>query len=217
MAINGSEGYLYKAAFAAESTAAGLTAGTWYRIAGKAAAASVLPANLTTGDVFKQITTALPVTTAAFSSSDATEAITMTKLAFVQDVSMSASKEKFDQTVQTDDVNSWMVSSKAEKSGSINGVWVDDDTQQQELLKKVDTVLEATTTGGITRTSPETSVAYLFLSRTESTSNDSQVWEYLPVIIDSLNSDKPMDGVQTFTLAYTVNGADKPSTTILDN
>jgi hypothetical protein len=217
MALNGANGYLYLTTAMAASTTARLTSGTWYRIRGKAVAASVLPANLSTGDVFKQISSGSPVTTGAFSSNDAVEKLTLTKLAFVTDVSMSASKEKFDETVQSDDVKSYQVSSKSEKTGSINGYWIDNDRHQQLLLKNVDTVLEHTTTGGITRTSPVTTVRRFMLSRDESTASGAQVWEHLPVIIESLNSDKPMEGPQSFTMNYTAVGAEKPNTYILDN
>jgi hypothetical protein len=217
MALNGASGYLYLTTAMTASTTARLTSATWYRIRGKAVAASVLPANLTTGDVFKQISSALPVTTAEFSSNDEVEKLTLTKLAFVTDLSMTASKEKFDETVQSDDVKSYQVSSKAEKTGTINGYWIDNDAHQQLLLKNVDTVLEHTTTGGITRTSPVTTVRRFMLSRDESTASAAQVWEHLPVIIESLNSDKPMEGPQSFTMTYTAVGAEKPNTYILDN
>ena len=217
MALNGANGYLYYSTASADSTAAGLTSSRWYRITGKAVAASVLPANLTTGDVFFQTSTDSPVTTAVFSSNDAVELLTLTKLAFVTAVSMSASKEKFDETVQTDDVKSYQVSSKSEKTGSINGYWIDNNAHQQAILKNVDTVLEHTTTGGITRTSPVTTVRRFFLSRNESTADGAQVWEHLPVIIESLNSDKPMEGPMSFTFNYTAVGSEKPNTYILDN
>lgn len=217
MALNGANGYLYSVAFGAASTAAGLTSGTWYRVTGKAASGSVLPANLTTGDVFYQRTSASPVTTSAFTSNDEVKAMTLTTIAFVTDVSMSASKEKFDETVQTDDVKSYQVSSKAEKTGTIGGYWIDNDSVQQALLKKVDAVVEHTTTGGVTRTSPQTSFYPFMLSRTESTGDNAQVWEWIPAIVDSITGDKPMEGPEAFSMSYTAKGSENPLTYILDN
>lgn len=218
MALEGNSGFLYFGALTTvDSTAAGLTSGTWYKIMGKAASGSVLPANLSTGDVFFQKTSALPVTTAALTSNDAVRSFTLTTAAFVTDVSNAASKEKFDQTVQTDPVRSYQVSEKPEASGTVNGYWIQNNTKQQDVLKKFRTVMEHSTTGGITKTTPQTSIMHLFLSRDESTAETAQVWEYKPSILDSYNSEKPLEGPQTFSFNYTENGADRPNIYILDN
>ena len=217
MALNSAEGFLYIASLAAATTSAGaVDSGYWYRISGMSATGP-LPANLTTGDIFYQLTSAIPTaSTIPPTSNDAVQKITLTKLGFVTDVAMSISKEKFDETVQTDDVKSYQVSGKPEKSGSISGYWVDNDTHQQSILKRMDTVVEATTTGGVTRTSPQTSVVYLMLARDETTANASVVFEWLPCIIESLQSDKPMEGPQPFTFNYTAKGSEKPQTYIRD-
>lgn len=217
MALNSANGYLYVATLAAATTSAGsVDSGYWYRISGKSSTGP-LPTNLTTGDIFYQLTSAIPVaTTVALTSNDAVQKITLTTLAFVTDVSMSISKEKFDETVQTDDVKSYQVSGKPEKTGTISGYWIDNDSHQQAILKRMDTVVEATTTGGVTRTSPQTSVVYLMLARDESTGNAAIVYEWLPCIIESLQSDKPMEGPQPFTFNYTAKGSEKPQTYIRD-
>jgi len=128
-------------------------------------------------------------------------------------------KEKFDETVQTDDVKSYQVSSKPEKTGTISGYWIDNDAKQQEILKKLDTVIEHTTTGGITRTSPETSIVRMFLSRVESTEDTAaaaEIWEHIPAIIEGMTADKPMEGPESFSFNYTARGSAKPNTYILD-
>lgn len=216
MALNGANGYLYLATLGTASTTNGLSSGSWYRISGKSSTGG-LPANLTTGDIFYQRTSASPVTTSALTSNDAVQKLGLTTLAFITNFSESISKEKFDETVQTDDVKSYQVSGKPEKTVTIDGYWIDNDTKQQLLLKKLDTVVEQTSSDGITRTSPQTTCDYFFISRDESTSGNAQVWEWLPTIIESLNSDKPMEGVQNFSLSGTVKGSEKPNTYILDN
>lgn len=217
MALNSAEGYLYIASLAAATTSAGaIASGSWYRISGKSSTGP-LPTNLTTGDIFYQATSDVPTETSlSMTSNDAVQKITLTTLAFVTDVSMSISKEKFDETVQTDDVKSYQVSGKPEKTGTISGYWVDNDSNQQSILKRMDTVIEATTAGVVTRTSPQTSVVYLMLARDESTGNASIVYEWLPCIIESLQSDKPMEGPQPFTFNYTAKGSEKPQTYIRD-
>jgi hypothetical protein len=201
-------------------TAPALDSSSWYLITGKASSGSALPTNLTTGMVFKQLTSDLPVdSTAAFSSNDAVKKITLTKAAFVTDVSVSVSKEKFEETVQTDDVRSYQVSSKPEKTGTISGYWIDNDSKQREIVKKLDTVTEQTTTGGITKTSPQTSILRMFMSRVESSEDTAaaqEIWEYLPAIVEGLTGDKPMEGPETFSFNYTARGADKPATIYID-
>lgn len=217
MALNGANGYLYAASLATATTSAGaISSGNWYRITGKSSTGP-LPSNLSTGDIFYQKTGTEPTaTTVDMTSNDAVQAITLTQLAFVTDVSMSISKEKFDETVQTDDVKSYQISSKPEKNGSISGYWIENDSNQQRILKYLDTVTEHTTSGGITQTSPNTTWEALMLSRTESTNDGAVVWEWLPCIIESLNSDKAMEGPQPFTFNYTAKGSEKPQTYIRD-
>ena len=218
MALNGSNGKLYFVAAATATTSAGvISSGNWYRITGKSSTGP-LPTNATTGDIFYQKTSVIPTAVAvAMTSADAVQALTLTTAAFVTDITMSISKEKFDETVQTDDVKSYQVSSKPEKTGSISGYFVDDDAQQQLIMKRLDTVIEQTTTGGYTRTSPQTTAQYLMVSRDESTGNASVIWEWIPCIIEGMTADKPMEGPMSFSFNYTAVGALKPGTYIIDN
>ena len=218
MALNSANGNLYVCSLGTATTSAGsISSGNWYRVTGKSSTGP-LPANITTGYIFYQKTSAIPTaTTLDLTSNDAVQLITQTTAAFVTDVGLSMTKEKFDETVQTDDVKSYQVSGKPEKSGTISGYWIDDDSKQQEVLKKLDTVTEQTTTGGYTKTSPETSVVYLMLSRDETTGNGSVYWEWLPAIVENLQSDKPMEGPESFSFGYTAKGSEQPHTLILDN
>ena len=218
MALNSANGKLYVCSLGTATTSAGaISSGNWYRISGKSSTGP-LPANLTTGYLFYQKTATIPTVVAtAMTSNDAVQPVTMTTAAFITDVSMSLSKEKFDETVQTDAVKSYQVSGKPEKSGTIGGYWIDNDSKQQEVLKKMDAVVEQTTTGGITKSAPGTSVVYLMLSRDESTGNGSVYWEWIPSIVDGLQSDKPMEGPESFSFNYTARGSEQPATYILDN
>ena len=218
MALAGNSGFLYFASLStAETTAPALSSGTFYKIMAISSTGGTFPTNLSTGDIFYQRSSKSPVTTDAFTSNDAVLAFTLTTAAFVTDVSNSASKEKFDQTVQTDAVRSYQVSEKPERTGTVNGYWIQNNTKQQDLLKKFYTVLEQSTADAVTKTEPQTSVIHAFLSREESTNETAQVWEYKPMLVDSYNSDKPLEGPQTFAFNYTENGADRPSIIILDN
>ena len=210
MALNGNTGYLYGISWAAASTSAGaLGTCEWFKIAAKSTS-SGFPAGTEVEDVFYN-TTALGITQA---SGDNSQKATLTKLAFVTDISDSEAKEKFEQTVQTDEVKSYQVGSKPEVTGTVNGYLLNDDSYQQLLLKKFRIVMIETTTGGIDRTEPDSDVFHTLLSLDESNDSDDtyRIYAYKPMIVDSLTMDKPMEGPIPFTINYTEDGAEKPNT-----
>jgi hypothetical protein len=217
MALNGADGLLLIASLGTASTSrAALTSGSFIRIVGKSSTGP-LPANLSSGDIFYQRTSASPVTTAALTSNDSIQVLTLTTAGFVTDIDESASKEKFDETVQTDDVKSYQVSSKPEWTMTINGYYFPNDATQQLLLKSMDTVQEHTTSGGITKTSPQTTAALFMLDRNSGdTSATAHIYEWRPMIIESLDAGKPMEGVQPFSISGTVQGSLDPQTIIID-
>jgi hypothetical protein len=217
MALSGNDGYFYIADMSTATVGPGgsMVAKTWYKIKGKAAT-SGLPANLAVGDVFYQMETAVPVTAASLSSADLVAPFSLTRAAFVTDVPVSGSREKFDETVQIDEVRSYQVSTKPEITGTINGYWLANDAGQLGFVNQFNTVMEATTTGGITKNTPSAEPIHTFLSRYEGTEEAKQIWEYMPMVIDSYQSDKPMEGPQPFSVNYTLSGAERPNTYVMD-
>lgn len=210
MALNGNTGYLYGISFAVASTSSGaLDTDTWFKVTA-VSTDSGLPSNVEVNDVFYN-STGLSITQKA---GDNTQKATLTKLAFVTDISDSESKEKFDQTVQTDEVKSYQVGSKPEVTGTVNGYFLNDDSTQRDLLKKFRIVMIETTTGGVTRTEPNSEVFHTLLSLDES--NDSsdtyRIYSYKPMIIENLTADKPLEGPVPFTINYTEDGNEKPNT-----
>lgn len=211
MALNGNTGYLYGITFAAVSTTTGaLATDSWFKIAAKSTASSGFPANTEAEDVFYN-STGMAVSQA---TGDSSQKATLTKLAFVTDITDSEAKEKFEQTVQTDEVKSYQVGSKPEVTGSVSGYAFNNDTFQRDLLKKFRIVMIETSTGGVTRTEPDSTVFHTLLSLDESNDSDDtyRIYSYKPMIIDSLNIDKPMEGPIPFTFNYTEDGAEKPNT-----
>lgn len=209
MALNGANGYLYGVAFAAQSTSTGaITPGTWCKIDTIASSTPTgWPATLEVNDVvYASSAAALEA-----HSGDAYRAMTLTKLAFVTDITDSEAKEKFEETVQTDEVKSYQVGSKPEVTGTVNGYFIDNDSFQKTLLGKFKSVITETTTGGISKTEPDADVFHAVLSINESTNDDRQIWAYKPMDIDNLTFDKPMEGPVPFTFNYTEKGSEKPS------
>jgi hypothetical protein len=49
------------------------------------------------------------------------------------------------------------------------------------------------------------------MSRRESgDSGEVEVWEYMPLISESIQAPKPMDGAQSFSFNYRIDGKRKP-------
>lgn len=206
MALNGANGYLYSASLGAETTSTGaITPGTWCKIT--AIAGAGFPATLEVNDVV-YASSAAAITLA---TGDKYKAVTLSKLAFVTDITDSESKEKFEDTVQTDEVKSFIVGAKPEVSGSVTGFFIDNDTVQKTLLGKFKSIITETTTGGISKIEPNADTFHSMLSICETTNEDRQIWAYKPMAIDSLEFDKTMEGPIPFSFNYSEVGSEKPS------
>lgn len=202
--VGGSKNYLYLGTRGAEVTTGALDIGTWYKIMAKGGN-TALPATSVVGDVFK-VNAALTL-----AAGDKVIPFTLTKLAFVTNVPNSSSKEKYENTVQTDNVKSYIEGDKAEKSGTINGYFIVEDSIIKLIQKRFNKVVDYS---GGTVTFSETAVGVLdfFLGRNETTViGEVECFEYLPSIVESLEMEKPMEGPQTFNFGYTVVGGECPS------
>jgi hypothetical protein len=204
--VGGSKNYLWFGTRGAEVTTGSLVIGTWYKITAIASSASTLPVTALVGDVFK-CNAALTLGTG-----DKVIPFTLEKVAFCTNVPNSSSKEKFENTVQIDDVKSYVEGDKSEKSGTINGYFVVPDDLVKKIQKRFNRVVDYAG-GTVTFSATEVGVLDFFLGRNETTTvGDVEVFEYLPSIVESLEMEKPMDGAQTFNFGYTVVGGERPST-----
>jgi hypothetical protein len=216
--LNGANGYIYSVSFAAATTSTGvggtaLDTDSWYKftaISTGTTHASVQ--NLKENDVTWN-STGVALT---LSPGDKAQKMTITKLGFATDISDSESKEKFEQTVQTDDVKSYQVGSKPEVTGTVNGYFEYHSGStatvvQRDILSKFRTVLRESTGHVLNRTSPDTDVFHSMLSLSEGTTDKYELWAYKPMIIDSLTLDKPMEGPINFSFNYTEDGSEKPN------
>ncbi len=200
----GSKNYLYFGERGAVLATGILVVGTWYKVSAKGAA-SALPATSKVGDAF------YCVDALTLASGDAVIPFTLEKLAFVTNVPNSSSKEKFENTVQTDDVKSYIEGDKSEKSGTINGYFVVGDDVVKKIQKRFNRVVDYAGTV-VSFSDTETGVLDFFLGRNESSEvGDTEVFEYMPSIVESLETEKPMEGPQTFNFGYTVVGSERPS------
>jgi hypothetical protein len=203
--LSGQKNYLYFGTRGALLSTGSLAVGKWYKVMSKAASSSALPATSIVGDVFRA------PTAITLATGDSAVPITLEKAAFVTNVPGGKSKEKFENTVQTDDDKSYVEGDKSEKTGTINGYFFVGTDQVQKILSRFYRIATYSSSA-TTFSSPQIGVIDFFLSRNETTeAGDTEVWEYMPAIIDSITVDKPMEGNQTLDFSYTGIGSERPS------
>lgn len=207
--LSGTKNYLYAASLGTEIEGDGIAAiavAGYYKITGIASSGSALPATAVVGDVVYLGTTVTPET------GDNVKLMTLTKAGFVTNIPNSSSKEKFEDTVQTDDARSYEEGDKPEITGTFEGYFVLGDETVDEVLGRFFTVTTDDGAGTITIVAPKTGVLHFMLGRNETTTvGEVHVYQYMPVIIDSLDAAKPMQGKQPFSCAYTVVGSERPA------
>ena len=137
----------------------------------------------------------------------------ITKLSFTTDVSASAQGQTFDVTTQADvesGVRAFVASVFKDRSGSINGQVDVDSMQQRKLINEFNAVITDDGTY-VTYEPAKTGVHHFMLSRRETLAEgEVEAWEYFPIIIESFQTDKPIEGVCPFNFNYKVDGASNP-------
>lgn len=205
--LSGTKNYLYFGELGEEVVAPGaLTGEKFFKITAKAATDSAFPATSVVGDVFYN----KPAITIV--EGDKAKPFTLTKVGFCSNIPQSASKEKFEDTVQTDDAKSYEEGDKPEITGNVDGYFVAGDTHVAEILNRFFRVVSDDGAGAITYAPVKTGAIHFFLGRNEtSVVGETEIMEYMPAIIDSLTVDKPMEGKQPFNFNYTVVGSERPA------
>ena len=207
--LSGSKNYLYFGTLGATIEGDGSTplAGEgFHKITAIKASASAWPATAVVGDVIYNSPAITP------EIGDDCKLITLTKLAFITNVPQSASKEKFEDTVQTDDVKSFTEGDKPEISGTVEGYFVAEAEKIDEILNRFFRIVSDDGASTVTYAATTTGVIHFFLGRNETTTaTETEIMEYMPAIIESLTVDKPMEGKQTFSFGSTVVGSERPS------
>ena len=207
--LSGSKNYLYlgtPGTLIEGDGIAALAEEAFYKIVAIAAVGTAWPATAVVGDVVYNKPALTPET------GDDCKLVTLVKLAFVTNVPQGGSKEKFEDTVQTDDLKSYEEGDKPEVTGNVDGYFIAPDTEIDEILERFFRVVNDDGAGVITYVGTSTGVLHFFLGRNETTVlGEVEIMEYMPSIVDSLTVDKPMEGKQTFNFTYTVIGSERPS------
>jgi hypothetical protein len=190
--FSGTKNYLYLGSLGTEVTTGSLSGEKFFKITAKGAS-SAFPADSVANDVVYN----KPAITLA--SGDKAKPIELTKLGFVTNVPQSASKEKYENTVQTDVAKSYE-EGDSRNFGTIDGYFTD-DANADHILKRFFRLSMTTAPG---RNNQPIETAFCISSLGAGNNHVGQVsQEYMPAIIDSLTVDKPMNGPQTFNFAYT--------------
>ncbi|MDR0443272.1 MAG: hypothetical protein LBH44_07700 [Treponema sp.] len=137
----------------------------------------------------------------------------LTKVSFVTDVGASAQGQVFDVTTQIDverGARAYVASVFKERSGTINGYFDVGSLAQQELINEFNAVITDDGTH-ISLKPAQSGTHHFMLSRRETiTEGEVEAWEYFPVVIESFQTDKPIEGVCPFNFNYRVDGTHNP-------
>jgi len=221
MRPGGKDGILYKVTFGTVKVGGAAvtieTAG-WYKIKTKASASSGFPAkaasatgdnqrDLAVGDVY------YAKATQSLAEGDSVIPMTLKRLSFVTDISDQSQGQTFDVTTQ-DDIEtgekSFISGAFKERSGTINGFVDVDSDEQRELVNEYRKVIVDDGTNVTVNDAASVDHEYMLSKREFASSGEIEVWEYLPVVSESINTSKPLDGAQPFSFNYKVDGQRKP-------
>lgn len=179
-----------------------LTTGSWYQIVSRGGT-SALP-DVPLLSLFR------PATATTLAAGDSVYPLTITECGFARDVKRAGSKEKFDMTTQVDTVATFVVDEIVDTTGTIDGVFDTTDPQVQAVMAQFADIVEYAADDTPTVSALNSDVIRFLLSRDED--GDPEVWQYMPMVIDSLNEDKPMKDAQMLSFNYTLVGTEFPHT-----
>ena len=198
----GQSGKLYSVERGTLVDTGSLTTGAWYQIVSRGGA-SALP----DAPVLAMFRPSSAITLAA---GDSVYPLTVTRCAFARDTKRAGSKEKFDMTTQVDQSSTYVVDEIVELTGTIDGVFDTTDPQVTEILSQYSPTVEYAVDDSATVHDVNSDIVRFMLSRDEH--GDPEVWQYMPMVIDSLNDDKPMKDAQMISFNYTLVGTEFPHT-----
>jgi hypothetical protein len=145
---------------------------------------------------------------------DAVYPVILSPVGFVRDIPKGQQSQSTDVSTQEDidtGVRAYVTSPFTDVSGSISG-FVDVDSEEQRTLEGLFNELVITESEHITRLPAKQQGIDFMLSRRETqTVGETAKWEDFPVIVESLQEDKPFEGGQPFNFNYKLDGARKPS------
>ena len=104
----------------------------------------------------------------------------------------------------------WITGAFTDSNGTINGTFETDSDAQRELLNQFSNVMEDDGVNTNVYPAKQTKQDYMMSRRETNIVGETAVWEHFPVIVESLQTDKPLDGEQNFNFNYKVDGGNHP-------
>jgi len=219
MRPTGKEGFLYGVKFGAPLTGGNdvtVQSNGFYKIKSRAAIGSGIPGKdpaLERGEALKAGNFYFARKDQPLAEGDVLVPMALKKLSFTTDVSAAAQGQAIDVSTQIDvetGARAYEPSAFKERSGSINGQVDTDSEEQRELVNEFNAVI-IDSGEYVTRLPSKTGVHHFMLSRRETRAvGEVEVWEYFPIIVESFQMDKPIDGVCPFNFNYKVDGKSGP-------
>jgi len=219
MKVTGKDGFLYSIVFG-QALVGGVDITVpkdgWYKIQSRALNGSGIPAS----DPEKKRGRSLKAGDFYFARKDQVLAAgdslipwTLKKVSFTTDVSANAQGQVFDVTTQADvesGVRAYVSSVFKDRSGTINGQVDVDSAQQRYLINEFSAVITDDGTY-VTYEAAKAGTHHFMLSRRETIQEgEVEAWEYFPVVIESFQTDKPIEGVCPFNFNYRIDGTHNP-------
>jgi hypothetical protein len=219
MKPTGKDGFLYSITFGAAIVGDGtikVTEAGFYRIQSKAATGSGIPENDTDikgGEALAPGNIYWAKKDQNLAVGDTLIPLTIKRISFTTDVTASAAGQSYDISTQEDvptGTRAYAAGAFKERTGTINGMVDVDSDEQRVLVNEFSGVITDDGTA-VTVKNSSTGEHDFMMSRRETTNvGETEMWEYLPVVVEQINWDKPMDGVQPFNFNYRVDGSRKP-------
>ncbi len=136
-----------------------------------------------------------------------------TLISFVKDVSNSKQGTSYDVSTQENldsGLREWITGAFTDASGTINGTFETDSDAQRELMNQFEAIQEDDGENYAVYPAKQTNQDYLMSRRETTTVGETAVWEHFPVVVESVTTDKPLDGEQNFNFNYKVDGGNHP-------
>jgi hypothetical protein len=220
MRPTGKEGFLYGVEFETPVKGGGdvtVPKSGWYKIQSRAKEVSGIPdkdpeaANgrgLEAGDVY------WAEKDQPLEEGDILIPMKLARLSFTTDVGYNAQGQAIDVTTQADvetGARAYEPSAFKDQTGSVNGN-VDVDSEEQRMLANEFSQVNIQDGGHVTVRRANTQVHHFMISYRETkVPGETEMWRYFPIIVESFQMDKPVDGVIPFNFNYKVDGKNRPA------
>lgn len=149
----------------------------------------------------------------ALAEGDSVIPLDLTLIGFVKDVSNSRQGQSYDVSTQENldsGVREYIIGAFTEGSGTVNGTFETESEAQRALLNQFTEITVDDGTNITRLPAKQVKQDYMMSRRETETVGETAVWEHFPVTVESVTTDKPLDGEQNFNFNYKIDGGNFP-------